>query len=83
MAAKKSENVSFEETLSELERVVSALDSGELPLADALAHFEKGVQLAAAGRAKLEQAQQRVQMLTKGSQGEQLVDIDPSDLGNG
>jgi exodeoxyribonuclease VII small subunit len=53
----------FETALSELEQIVSRLESGELPLDDALDEFERGVQLARQGQQKLQQAEQRVQIL--------------------
>ncbi len=52
---------SFE--MSELEHIVTRLESGDLPLEDALNEFERGVQLARQGQAKLQQAEQRVQIL--------------------
>ncbi len=42
---------------------MTRLESGELPLEDALIEFERGVQLARQGQQKLQQAEQRVQML--------------------
>ncbi|KFK97605.1 MULTISPECIES: exodeoxyribonuclease VII small subunit [unclassified Serratia (in: enterobacteria)] len=57
------QNISFENSLSELERIVTRLESGELPLEDALNEFERGVQLARQGQQKLQQAEQRVQIL--------------------
>lgn len=39
------------------------LESGELPLEDALNEFERGVQLARLGQQTLQQAEQRVQIL--------------------
>lgn len=63
MAIKKPENLSFEEAISELELVVAALEQGELPLDEALARFERGVRVARTGRERLEQAQQRIQIL--------------------
>lgn len=63
MATKKPENLSFEEALGELELVVAALEQGELPLDEALARFERGVRVARTGRERLEQAQQRIQIL--------------------
>ncbi|MBQ1783789.1 MAG: exodeoxyribonuclease VII small subunit [Gammaproteobacteria bacterium] len=63
MAAKKAENLSFEEALNELEQVVAALEQGNLPLEDALARFERGIKAARSGRERLEQAQQRIQQL--------------------
>ncbi|CAI2061581.1 MULTISPECIES: exodeoxyribonuclease VII small subunit [Serratia] len=59
----KEQGISFENSLSELESIVTRLESGELPLEDALNEFERGVQLARQGQQKLQQAEQRVQIL--------------------
>ncbi|PVZ87354.1 exodeoxyribonuclease VII small subunit [Serratia sp. S1B] len=59
----KEQNVSFENALSELEGIVARLESGELSLEDALNEFERGVQLARQGQQKLQQAEQRVEIL--------------------
>lgn len=56
-------SVSFEQALHELEQIVTRLESGELPLEEALSAFENGVQLARQGQQKLQQAEQRVQIL--------------------
>ncbi|AHG21428.1 exodeoxyribonuclease VII small subunit [Chania multitudinisentens RB-25] len=61
------QNISFENSLSELERIVARLESGELPLEDALNEFERGVQLARQGQQKLQQAEQRVHILLNDS----------------
>ncbi|AXF78633.1 exodeoxyribonuclease VII small subunit [Erwinia tracheiphila] len=61
---KKAESpASFESSLQQLEQIVSRLESGDLPLEDALNEFERGVQLAREGQQKLQQAEQRVQIL--------------------
>lgn len=59
----KEQSVSFESSLSELESIVARLESGELPLEEALNEFERGVQLARQSQKKLQQAEQRVQIL--------------------
>lgn len=61
------QNISFENSLSELEHIVTRLESGELPLEDALNEFERGVQMARQGQQKLQQAEQRVQILLNDS----------------
>lgn len=63
MAKKAPAAPSFEQALSELEQIVTHLESGELPLEDALNEFERGVQLARLGQQTLQQAEQRVQIL--------------------
>lgn len=60
---------SFEAGLAELETVVKQLESGELPLERALELFEKGMQLSERCRRQLEDAETRVEILTrKGNQ---------------
>lgn len=63
--AKKPENLSFEESLGELEAIVAQLEHGEISLDDALKHFERGINLVRRSQAKLEQAQQKVAILLK------------------
>jgi exodeoxyribonuclease VII small subunit len=55
----------FEAGLQELEQVVKQLESGDLPLEKALELFEKGVQLSESCRKQLEEAETRVEMLTR------------------
>lgn len=63
MATKKPENLSFDEAMSELEQVVVELESGEIPLEQALKRFERGIALARTTRDKLDQAEQQVKIL--------------------
>ena len=58
MPKKNEAPASFEKALSELEQIVTRLESGDLPLEEALNEFERGVQLARQGQAKLQQAEQ-------------------------
>lgn len=50
MPKKNEAPASFEKALSELEQIVTRLESGDLPLEEALNEFERGVQLARQGR---------------------------------
>ncbi|MDQ8576725.1 exodeoxyribonuclease VII small subunit, partial [Klebsiella aerogenes] len=61
MPKKNEAPASFESALGELEQIVNRLESGSLPLEEALSEFERGVQLARQGQTKLQQAEQRVQ----------------------
>lgn len=65
----KEQIISFEHSLNELETIVSRLESGELPLEDALNEFERGIQLARQSQQKLQQAEQRVQILLNSDDG--------------
>ena len=71
--AKKSENLSFEQSLTELETIVAHLEQGEVSLDDALKQFERGITLVRQSHTKLEQAQQKVSILLN----ENDVDLAP------
>jgi exodeoxyribonuclease VII small subunit len=60
----------FEDALAGLERIVSQLESGDLPLDDALQLFEEGVRLSRFCNAKLDEADRRIEILMKGADGE-------------
>ena len=60
---------SFEEMLSRLEEVVRALDSASTPLEESLALFEEGAGLVRLCTKKLDEAQQKVSILTAGENG--------------
>ncbi|MFT8210669.1 MAG: exodeoxyribonuclease VII small subunit [Symbiopectobacterium sp.] len=55
--------LSFEHALQQLEQIVTRLESGDLPLEEALSAFENGIQLTRQGQLQLQQAEQRVQIL--------------------
>lgn len=59
----------FEGTLNELEQRVRELESGEVPLEQALKLFEEGVQLARTCHEQLEAAENRVAALSRGAEG--------------
>lgn len=65
MASKKPENMTFEESLTELHSIVEQLEGGDLALEDALKKFERGILLARSGQGKLSEAEQRVAILTQ------------------
>ncbi|MCI8970919.1 MAG: exodeoxyribonuclease VII small subunit [Oscillibacter sp.] len=66
MAAKK---MTFEQQITRLEEIVSALEQGDVRLADSLALFEEGTKLIAACTKQLDQAEQQVVKLMKGPDG--------------
>jgi exodeoxyribonuclease VII small subunit len=56
---------SFEQAQAELERIVERLEQGQVQLDEALALWERGEQLYALCRAKLDGAQGRVEELAR------------------
>lgn len=61
--AKKSDDLSLEGSLAELERIVRALEDGELTLEESLKEFEKGVSLVRRCNVLLDGAEQKIEIL--------------------
>ena len=61
--AAESEVPRVDALLDELEQVVEQLESGDLPLEQALARFESGIRLAREGAKVLDTMEQRVDVL--------------------
>lgn len=59
----------FEEAMKRLEEIVHNLERGDLSLEGSLAIFEEGMTLVAFCSKKLEEAQQKVTLLVKESDG--------------
>ena len=55
----------FEECLQRLEKIVQDLEKGDVPLEKSLTLFEEGMQLSAACRKELEEAEGKVEILLK------------------
>ena len=59
----ESESPTFEAALAELEKIVSSMESGKLPLEQSLAAHKRGLELAQYCQSMLAQAQQQVKVL--------------------
>ena len=55
----------FETSLGEMEKIVRELEAGDLPLERSLELFERGVSLSELCRKQLEEAETRVEALTR------------------
>ncbi|HOW59520.1 MAG TPA: exodeoxyribonuclease VII small subunit [Candidatus Omnitrophota bacterium] len=55
----------FEKALADLEKIVTAMESGALTLDQALKQYEEGVQLVRACQARLTEAEKKIEVLTK------------------
>ena len=69
-AKKGPKQPGFEAALDRLESIVKSLEDGDLPLEQSLRLFEEGVSLTRLCAAKLEEAQRRIDVLTRGEQGD-------------
>ena len=62
----------FEKNLKELEEVVRTLESGNVTLDEMLTLFEKGVTLTKSCTKQLDKAEQKINILVKGENGEMI-----------
>ncbi len=65
MSKEASEELKFEKALERLEKIVEELETGNIPLDEALKKYEEGVRLSRACSDKLAQAEKKIQILTK------------------
>ena len=63
---------SFEKAINDLEKIVKALESGDLPLEKALEKFESGIKLSRYCSATLDEAEKRVTLLMTDETGEPI-----------
>ncbi|WP_298622840.1 exodeoxyribonuclease VII small subunit [uncultured Legionella sp.] len=59
-----SKEINFEQSVTDLEEIVKQLEKGELSLEESLKQFEKGIGLARQCQDVLNQAEQKIEMLT-------------------
>ena len=62
-------DIKFEDALARLEQIVDTLEAGNLPLEESLKAFEEGVGLARHCAKYLEEAERRIELLTKDEAG--------------
>ena len=61
--AKEAKELSFEESLNNLEEIVKKLETGEVPLEDAINEFNKAMKLAKSCDDKLKSAEEAITKL--------------------
>lgn len=77
-------NVTFESVLNNLEDVVERLESGDLPLEEALACFEKGIAAAGQCQTMLKDAELKIEQLSNDSAGNlNLTSSDSAEIEDG
>ncbi|KXV55658.1 exodeoxyribonuclease VII small subunit [Acetobacter tropicalis] len=71
------EALSFEEALSELEKIVRGLEGGQMKLEEAIASYERGAALRQHCETKLSEAEARVQAIVQ--KANEALDMKPLD----
>jgi exodeoxyribonuclease VII small subunit len=68
----KNSNISFEKALKRLEEIAASMERDDLTLEQSLEIFQEGMELAAVCHGKLEEAEKRINVLSKNKNGELL-----------
>ena len=71
---KKTEDLSFEKAVTRLEAIVKEMESGTADLDVMIKHFEEGQSLVKLCTKKLSAIERKVELLTKGTDGEVLAE---------
>lgn len=70
-----SSAIKFEDALERLEEIVKELETGDIELEKALELFEEGTRLARICAKKLTQAERKVEVLKKGKNSEETLEL--------
>lgn len=74
----KIESLSFEEALAQLEAIVDTLERGNIPLAQSLEAFEKGMALASVCAGQLTEAEKKIELLVADKDGK--ITLKPANI---
>ena len=66
------QKLTFEESLTKLEKIVSAIEQGDVPLEQSIEKYAEGIKLIKQCRTILDAAESKIQLLSEGA-GDQLV----------
>jgi len=81
MAKKKIENLTFEESMTELNTIVEQLEQGDLSLEASMELFERGLKLSKSSQIKLSAAEQKINVLIQEHDQQPMpFDFKPSDV---
>ena len=70
----KAAEASYDALVARLEKVVEALEAGDLPLEQSVERFAEGVKLARDAGARLDEAERRVEQLVKDAAGGETIE---------
>ncbi len=73
--AKPAEKMKFEDAMEELELIVKQMEEGGLTLEESIERFERGIRLSQVCSKQLEEAELKVEKLTKSVSGE--LEVEP------
>ncbi len=76
----KKKKEPFEDSLKRLEEIVRRMEDGELTLEESLQLYEQGVNLTRVCSERLDEAEKRIEIITRNDQGKVKIEKADSDL---
>ena len=64
--------ITFEQSMKRLEQIVQELESGDLPLEEAMKKFEEGIKLSSLCSEKLDETEKKITLLLQDQKGNVL-----------
>ena len=71
--------IKFEKAMTRLENIVEELERGDLNIEKSLEIFEEGIKMSRVWSNKLNEAEAKIEKLTKGKKGEIVTELFPLD----
>ena len=71
---------SFEQAMRQLEKIIQEMETGDLPLEKAMSKFEEGIRLTQFCSQKLNETEEKIQVLLKDHQGGDITYTSFNDL---
>ena len=71
--------VKFEKAMTRLESIVEELERGDLNIDKSLEIFEEGIKMSRVCSKKLDEAEAKIEKLTKGKKGDLVTELFPLD----
>jgi exodeoxyribonuclease VII small subunit len=78
-----AKETSFEESVAQLEKIVAAIESGQIGLEESLTKYEQGMALVKKCRETLEKAEKRIEQLHETAGGLEAEPITAEELDQG
>ena len=71
--------IKFEKAMDRLEKIVEELEKGELDIDKSLEIFEEGIKMSRVCSKKLNEAEQKIEKLTRNKKGDLVTDLFPTE----
>lgn len=73
LAGENEDQLTFEQAIDKLEKVVKKLESGDLSLNESLKYYQQGIELIKLCNSQLEETKDKIKMLTENEEGNKVL----------